>query len=66
MATAGDAASVVDLTAADIETFLGRRYTWPEALGLHVAGGRFAGRLRYLKTAVIDINTRSFAPHPSS
>ena len=53
--------SVVDIPAADVETFIGRQYTWPESDVLQTGGGRFAGRLRYLKTATIDINTRAFA-----
>jgi AraC-like DNA-binding protein len=57
----GAAPSVVDIVAADMEAFVARHYTWPEADILQIGGGRFAGRLRYLKTATIDLNTRFFA-----
>lgn len=55
------APSVVDIVAADMEAFIARHYTWPEGEILQTGGGRFAGRLRYLKTATIDLNTRFFA-----
>jgi AraC-like DNA-binding protein len=55
------APSVVDIAATDVETFIARHYTWPESNILQTGGGRFAGRLRYLKTATVDLNTRAFA-----
>ncbi len=55
------AAAVVDIDTGDVETFIARHYAWPKGDIVQTGGGRFAGRLRYLRATTIDVHTRSFA-----
>ena len=51
---------IVEIVADDTETFRARHYTWPQSSVLQTGGGRFTGRLRYLETTTVSLNTRAF------